>query len=250
MSVRTKDEIVAMKEGGRKLAVVRDTLKENIAPGVNALEIEKLANDLIAKSGGQASFKKVPGYSWATCVNVNEVVVHGIPKKTIVFEEGDVVSVDVGLYYKGLHTDTSFTVYLGDDEKVNKFLGIGDKALKRAIAAARAGGVIADISKEMEKVEDAGYKVMKSLVGHGVGKELHEAPQIPCYVNKEAENTEILVNSTYAIEIMYTMGEPELELSDDGWTISVRDGKITALYEETILVDENGPLVLTKQVEG
>lgn len=246
MRPKTNEEIKIMTEGGHKLAQIRDTIEDSIEVGMNGMDVENLANDLIKKSGGESSFKKVPKYNWSTCVNVNEVVVHGIPKKETVFQKGDVVSVDVGLFYKGMHTDTSFTKYLGNDKKIQKFLDIGKSALTSAIEQAQVGNTIADISKEMFAVEKNGYKVMRQLVGHGIGYELHEPPQIPCYVSSEAKKTEIPENAVYAIEIMYTMGEPNLVLDEDGWTIFVRDGKITALYEETIAVSKNGPIILTK----
>jgi len=247
INIKSDKEIAIMAEGGQKLAEVRDKLEDTVKIGVSAIEIENLANKLIAKTGGEASFKKVPKYYWATCINLNDGIVHGIPKKETVFARGDVVSVDVGLYYKGFHTDTSFSVGLGVGTEVSNFLSAGRQALKNALKEAKERNRIYDISEKMQTVESHGYKVVRQLVGHGVGRELHEAPQIPCFIIGEYEESEIIPKgAVFAIEIMYTMGEPKLILEEDGWTIATADGKISALYEETVAVTKNGPQVLTK----
>lgn len=244
---KSKDEIKIMAEGGKKLGEIKNKLAREIKIGKNAMQIEETAIKLISEAGGKASFKMVPKYSWATCVNVNEGVVHGIPKKAIVFKKGDVVSVDVGLYYKGFHTDTSFSVGLGVDKKTGRFLDVGKKTLNRAIKKAKVGGRIYDISKAMqEEIERSGYSVVKALVGHGIGKKLHEEPHIPCFIEgKRNESPEICDGATLAIEIMYTMGNSSVHVEPDGWTISTRNGKIASLFEETVAVTKNGPHVLT-----
>jgi methionyl aminopeptidase len=215
---------------------------------VSAADIEELAKELIEKEGGKPSFMMVPGYKWATCVNVNEGLVHGIPKKKVVFKKGDVVSVDVGFYYKGFHTDTSITKGLAVDAKTKKFLATGEAALKNAIKAAKAGNRIMDISEAIETTVKAnGYSPIRALVGHGVGRALHEGPQIPCFTGgKKEKSPEILPGMVLAIEVMYSLGSPEVELGLDGWTISMRDAKIAALYEETVAITKHGPFVLTE----
>ncbi len=245
MKTKTKNEILIMTEGGKMLAGVKEELRRVVDVGVSGMEVEDIARRLIKKTGGKPSFMSVPNYHWATCINVNDEVVHGIPKKDKIFKKGDVVSVDVGLLYKKFHTDTSITVYLGDDAKVKNFLKIGESALSSAISMARKGNYISDISEEMEKVEEHGFKVMRNLVGHGIGRSLHEDPQIPCYAI-EGYDAELPVNLTIAIEIMYTMGEPETILDDDEWTIRTHDGKISALFEETVVTTENSPIILTR----
>jgi methionyl aminopeptidase len=247
-SPKTESEIKLMGEGGKCLSEIKQALKEVVEVGNNAWEIEKTAVKMLAKSGGKASFKMVPNYSWATCVNVNDGVVHGIPKKETIFKKGDVVSVDVGMYYKGYHTDTSFSVGLQVDSGVDKFLKAGSRALEKSIGAATVGNRIYDISKIMQDtIESQGYNVVKSLVGHGIGKNLHEFPGVPCYVEARRSLTpEIVEGSTLAIELMYNMGGSDVILGDDGWTIYTRDGTISALFEETVAVTAGGPLVLTK----
>lgn len=247
INLKTEEEIVKMAQCGKKLNFVKNELKKAIRVGANALEIEELAQKLIKKVGGKPSFAMVKGYHWATCVNVNEGLVHGIPKKEIVFKKGDVVSVDVGLYDGGFHTDTSFTVGLGVTPKIELFLKTGEKALKKAISCAKEKNRIYDLSKAIEdQIKQDGFTPIYALVGHGVGRNLHEEPQIPCFTQgKKEDSLQIKNGLVLAIEVMYTMGDAEVEIDKDGWTILMRDGKISALYEETVAVTPNGPCVLT-----
>ncbi|HJX59146.1 MAG TPA: type I methionyl aminopeptidase [Patescibacteria group bacterium] len=248
ISLKTKEEVAIMQEGGVLLGKVKAALKEKVQEGVNASEVEDLAVELIKKSGGEASFKMVPGYSWATCININEGLVHGIPKESVVFKKGDVVSVDVGLYYKGFHTDTSFTKAIEPDSMTKKFLQAGQEALEKAIEAVSPGKRIYDISLAIqETIEKAGHSPIRVLTGHGVGRELHEEPKITCFASGDrAKSPEITEGMVLAIEVMYCLGSPQVEISKDGWTISMRDGKISALFEETVAVTSRGPLVLTE----
>jgi methionyl aminopeptidase len=248
ITVKNKDEYKIMNEGGKKLAEVKSALKKNIKANISAKEIDDLADELIVKLGAKPSFKMVPKYSWATCVNVGSGIVHGIPHKHIVFKKGDIVSVDVGLYYKGFHSDTSFTIGIEIDEKVKNFLSIGKKALKLAIAQAKPGRRIYDISDAIEKtVKREGYTPVRALVGHGIGRELHEDPHIPCYTEGERDKSPVIqAGNAFAIEVMYAQGGHALKVEDDNWTISMRDGKISALFEDTVFITGNGPKVLTE----
>jgi len=253
---KTEAEIEIMRQGGRRLTRIKKALFDKVAVGTSAAEIEVLANELIKKEGAEASFKKVPGYSWATCVNVNAGLVHGIPKPEVIFKKGDVVSVDFGVYWQGFHTDCSFSRALSALPETKKFLKVGRQALKAAIAQAKAGNRIYDISAAIEStVKKAGFSPIRALVGHGVGRQLHEEPAIPCFVppdgGKPAGREESMVipeGATLAIEVMYARGLPDLVQETDGWTISSRDGKITALFEETVAVTKDGPQVLTGPV--
>lgn len=245
---KSKKELKVMEEGGKLLSEIKEKLINSVKEGVNAKEMDSLADTLIEKTGGRPSFKMVENYSWAICVNVNEGVVHGIPKKDTVFEKGDVVSVDVGLFYKGFHTDTSFTVAIDPDQETANFLKLGQKALKKGISKAVVGNRVYDISQAIEDTLKKGKATpIRALVGHGIGKSLHEDPQIPCFTSGKRQDTpEIPEGSTLAIEVMYTMGGSELGLAEDGWTISTQNGKIASLFEETVAVIGNGPLVLTE----
>lgn len=244
---KTAREIQIIREGGKKLAKIKGVLKEMIIPGALPSMLDRKAEKLVYSAGGKPSFKMVKGYHWTTCINVNDGVVHGVPGE-VPLQKGDIVSVDVGIFYKGFHTDSAFTVPVGDVGWQKRiFLAIGEDALARSIAQAQAGRRISDISMTMQEViEAAGYCPVRSLTGHGVGRKLHEEPQIPCFWQGDPEDSEIIPEgAVLAIEVIYTKGSPELSLSEDGWTIATRDGKIAALFEETIAVVDGKPLVLT-----
>jgi len=249
--IKLEDErkIKLMREGGIRLAYIKQILFDKVEEGVTAWQIEILARNLIKKMGGEASFMMVPGYKWATCVNLNQGVVHGIPKREIVFKNGDLVSVDLGMYYKGFHTDTSFTKALGEEsQEIEIFLETGKEALRQAISRALPSNYIYDISLAIEStLRKRKFSPVKALVGHGIGKKLHEDPQIPCFAEGKREKTKhIKPGLTIAIEVIYTMGNGEVKLLDDGWTIVTQDGKIAGLFEETIAVTEGGPITLTE----
>lgn len=245
--VKTKDEVGFIVDGGKRLSEIKNTLEERVRVGVSAWEIEELAIKLIKKSGGTPSFSRVPKYHWATCINVNEGVVHGIPRKDMIFKKGDVVSCDVGLYYKGFNTDTSFSKGLDIDHETETFLSYGKQALKRAISKAVSGNRIYDISEAIENtLKKGGLNPVRSLVGHGVGRKLHEDPQIPQFVYEDRSKTPLIpVGAVLAIEVIYTKGSGEIKYAKDGWTIITSDDKISALYEDTVVVTENGNLVIT-----
>jgi len=247
IKLKTPEEIAVMAEGGDKLGWVKNELLKAVEAGVNAYTIDELAEKLILKEGGKPSFKMVPGYSWTTCVNINEGVVHGIPSKTVIFKKGDVVSIDVGMFYKGFHTDTSLTTAISPSPKVKKLLSVGEEALRLAIKQTTPGKRIYDISLAIEeRLKKAKLSPIKALVGHGIGKNLHEEPAIPCFVSgAKHDSPEIKEGAVLAIEVMYAEGGGDVVIDDDGWTIVTRDGKISALYEETVAVTKNGPKVLT-----
>ena len=255
VDIKTPEEMEVMAEGGARLRRVKNALAKAVKIGVTGLDIENLAMKLIKEEGAEPSFTKVENYKWATCISVNEGIVHGIPKKETIFKKGDLVSVDVGIFYKGFHTDTSISVGLELTPENAKFLETGKTALKKAIREAKAGKYIFDISRAMEDVVvGAGYTPLRALVGHGVGRELHEEPQIPCFVPREARDVpptgsskgaKIVPGMVLAIEVMYTQGKPDIGVMEDGWTIVMRDGKISALFEETVCVTTKGPQVIT-----
>lgn len=250
--IKTPQELEIMLEGGKKLAKIKEELKRKIAPQVSFEEIEELAQDLIKRAGGKPSFAMVPGYRWATCLNLNEGVVHGIPQNRKI-AEGDIVSVDVGIFYKGFHTDTSITCGAGKiDEDKKDFLRAGERALEEAIKQAKPGNRVGHISLAMEKVLRAAHlSPIEILTGHGVGEELHEQPQIPCFLAGKITNTpKIFENMVFAIEVIYAKGNPDLVLEEDGWTLVTKDAKIAGLFEETVAVTNQGPLVLTRRFGG
>lgn len=247
IQIKTPEEVKIMTEGGEKLGRVKNALSKAVKAGVSAMEIEELAVKLIKEEGAEVSFSMVPGYSWATCITVNEGLVHGIPQKDMVFKAGDIVSVDVGVYFKGFHTDTSITVGIDLSPENQKFLNVGKSALEKAISKARVGNHLYVISKAIEdEIEGHGYSTIKALVGHGVGRELHEDPQIPCFVPGKIEDSpKLTVGMVLAIEVMYAAGSDKVHVLEDGWTIAMRDGKMSGLFEETVAITADGPKVLT-----
>lgn len=246
--LKSPGEIQIMAEGGAKLGRVKKALANAVKAGVSALDIENLAMRLIKEEGAEPSFNKEQGYYWATCINVNEGMVHGIPTADVVFNDGDLVSIDVGIFYKGFHTDTSVSVGISLDPELNKFINAGKVALTEAIKAAQEGNYLYQISEAIEReVKSRGYTPIKALVGHGVGKHLHEDPQIPCFVPGRIEDSpKIQRGMALAIEVMYAQGSDKVEILEDGWTIAMRDGKMSGLFEETVAITETGTKVLTR----
>jgi methionyl aminopeptidase len=247
VTIKTEEEIEIMRQGGTKLHEIKMELVKRIKGGVRASEIEELAVSLIKHCGGKPSFMMVPGYHWATCINVNCGVVHGIPTSDVIFRKGDIVSIDIGLLYQGFNTDTSISVGINLDSEKERFIKTGQDTIAKVIKEVKIGNYIYDISYMISNViEKAGYSPIRDLVGHGVGKNLHEDPAIPCIIRGPRLSTvKIQEGMTLAIEIMYTRGAPDLVKAKDGWTIATRDGKISALFEETVAVTRHGPLILT-----
>lgn len=257
-----KNKIEAQIEGGKKLGIILDNLLDMSNVGVSLMEIEMEAQRLIREAGGSPSFQTVDGYKWATCLCIDDDVVHGIPTDYRL-NEGDVLTVDVGILYKGYHTDTAWTkivsekvskkqsnkTSINEETDIEKFLKVGEQALWDSIAIAKAGNRIGHISQILQQtVEGAGYNVIKSLVGHTVGKELHETPHVPQYVRGSVASTPVLKDGmTLAIEVIYAMGSGTIVYSnDDGWTLCTRDGSLSAVFEHSILVNGNNPVVLTR----
>lgn len=252
IQIKTEKEIKTMTEGGQKLRTALETVLAAIKVGVTTKELDEIAEKKIIELGGKPSFKMVPGYHWTTCISINDQVVHGIPSERKISED-DVVGVDIGCYYQGLHTDLSTTVKVSKGKLVkDKFLKVGEEALENAIKEARVGNYLGNISLAIqETVEKAGYSPVGSLTGHGVGRSLHEDPMIPCYLDRKVEKTPVLeAGMTLAIEVIYNEGKPQVVLENDGWTISTEDGKISGLFEETVAITESGFLVLTRGKKG
>jgi len=241
------DKTTCMRESGQILAKVRDVVVAAIRPGVRFEALEELAQIELKKYGARPSFAMVPGYHWATCITKNEGCVHGIPRdKTVEF--GDIITIDVGAYYKGFHTDTSITVCAGTcSKRVMRFIKTGEQAVYAAIAKVKPGTSVFELSLAMQDVvEKAGYRSVYQLTGHGVGAKLHEDPSIPCYADERSKKIFLTEGQTIAIEIMYAMGDPRLELADDGWTYQTADKSLSGMYEHTVLVTREGNEILTE----
>ncbi len=254
--VKNKDEIEKMKKGGRILVEVLEEVLKNVKPGVSETEIDRLAEKLIIEKGAEPGFKKVKGYNHSICVSTNNVVVHGIPTN-YKFREGDVVGIDCGVSYKGFHTDAAETLRVKSQisnlksqkrDEIDRFLETGKKALLEGIKQAKTGNRVGHISKTIQDtVEGAGYSVVRSLVGHGIGRRLHEEPEIPGFLDRNIDKTPLLkTGMTIAIEIIYNMGGSDVVYSnEDGWTISTEDGSLSGLFERTIAVTKDELEILT-----
>jgi len=248
-SVKTPEEITSMRTGGKKLGGILRELLLMSTVGVNLLDVEKHAKERVLEVGGQPSFITVEGYPFVTCLCINEEVVHGMPRD-YALRDGDVLTIDIGMMYQGLHTDTASSILIGNtkDAKKELFLNTGEIALARAIEAAIAGNRAGDISNAIQTtIEASGYHVVKDLTGHGVGRVLHEEPMIPEYVRGEIARTPLLISGmTLAIEVIYAMGQGSiLYKSDDGWTLESKDRSLTATFEHTIVIGEVQSDVLT-----
>lgn len=236
-----------MIEGGKHLAEVKNKLVEAIKAGVTPLEIDSLADTLIAKLGDSSSFKTVSGYHHSTCINVGSVVVHGIPTN-IPFKPGDLVTLDVGLVHKSWHLDTSVSLQIEPKTKeISHFLEVGRASLNNALKKATVGQSIFAISLAMQEVvEAAGFSVIRDLTGHGIGHSLHEDPHIPCYGDHSTKSIILKPGQAIAVEIMYTMGKSKLREESDGWTLVTADGSQAAMFEESVFITEDGQIILTR----
>jgi len=256
-------------KAGKKLSRILGQVLAEVKPGKKLIELENLTQRLIAEAGGVPNFAMEPNYHWATCINLNEGIVHGIPDEKVI-KENDVVSLDMGLRYHGWHSDMAYTLQVksqnstrlpapkaagsgGQDIKSQKnletgrFLETGKRALAEAIKTVKAGNRVGHISAAIERViEGAGYHCARELTGHGIGRKLHQEPWIPGLLTRPVEKTPLLKKGMgLAIEVIYTMGKPRLEKSADGWTIKTVDGRISALFEKTVLVTEGGVRIVT-----
>jgi len=252
--IKTKEEIEIMKEGGRRLEKVFAGVLPEIKAGITKIRVDQIAEGLILKANCLPSFKMVPGYRFATCVGVNREVVHGIPDDYI-FREGDFASLDIGVFFNGFNLDASRTVFLGEeaaDSKEGEFLAAGKRALAEAVASAQKGKRVGHISQAINRViEESGFRVVRSLTGHGVGRKLHEEPMIPGFLTGKPEDTPLLEEGmVLAIEVIYTQGNGEVVLTSDGWTVETKDAKIAALFEESVAITSLGPLILTNGSSG
>ena len=241
-------ELDTMAQGG---AIVADTLAllgEHIRPGVTTAELDRIAEEYIHSRGAVSSFRDYPGpypYPAATCLSLNEVVVHGIPGEQALVD-GDVLSVDVGVTYGGFVADSAQTFRVGDvDPEAERLLETCEAALWAGIEKARAGAHLTDISHAVQAVtEDAGFSVVRSLVGHGVGRNMHEDPQIPNF-GEPGRGPVLAPGMTLAIEPMITAGDADGVVREDRWTIATRDGSLAAHFEHTVAVTDGEPRILT-----
>lgn len=249
VNLKTDNEIEIMAEGGRRLKMVVKDLLPLIKPGISTKEIDNQAEKLIRAQGGKSSFKTVAGYNFSTCTPINEQIVHTKPSGRIL-KTGDVLTLDIGMLYKGWHTDHAITKVVGGPSKnpeINKFLKIGEETLYLAIKEAQIGQRLGSISEVIEKkITGNGYFIIKELTGHGIGKKLHEDPFVFGFVNQPINKSPLIKKGlVIAIEIIYAMGTETMVYEDDNWSIITEDRSISACFEHTIAVTDQGPLILT-----
>jgi len=244
--LKTTQEIEIMKECNHIVAEVREAIRAMIEPGVTTLELDTEAEELIEKGGGKPAFKGYRGYPRTICTSVNEEVVHGIPAKRKL-KEGDVIGIDFGVIYKGYYGDSAVTVPVGKTSaEANRLLKVTEESLYKGIQAAQPGGHLHDIGAAVqEHAEEAGYSVVREFVGHGIGKSLHEEPQIPNFGSR-GTGVKLTPGMVLAIEPMINQGRPEVRILEDGWTAVTVDGKLSAHFEHSIAITEKGPVILSQ----
>jgi methionyl aminopeptidase len=242
---KSTHEIETMARAGIVVAETLELLEEQIRPGVTTCELDELAEEFIRSHGGEPTFKGYRGYPAATCMSPNDVVVHGIPG-SLELAEGDTLSVDVGVTLDGFVADSAWTFAVGAiGADAQRLLDVCRAALDAGIEQARMGNAVGDISRAVQSVtEAAGFSVIRSLVGHGVGRSMHEDPQVPNFVSS-SRGAELKEGMTIAIEPMITAGGADVYIHDDEWSISTVDGSLAAHFEHTVAVTAEGPRVLT-----
>jgi methionyl aminopeptidase len=242
---KSAQEIEGMARAGELVAETIALVGEHLQPGITTGELDRLAEEFIREHGGVPTSKGYRGYPAATCISPNSMVVHGIPGEHEV-KDGDLISVDVGITLNGLVADSCYTFGIGDvDDESQRLLDVGKEALAAGIEQARVGNRVGDISHAVQTVvEGAGFSVIRSLVGHGVGRSYHEEPQVPNF-GTAGRGPELQRGMTLAIEPMITAGGPDVYLHADEWSISTQDGSMSAHFEHTVAITDDGPRILT-----
>ena len=247
VTVKTKREIELMREANHRLEKVFDALGSMIRPGISTWDIDQAARELISEQGGIPNFLNYDGFPGAICTSVNEEVVHGIPKKERILREGDIISLDCGLILNGYHSDAARTYPVGKiAEPEQRLIEVTRAAFFEGIRYATAGRHLHEIGNAIgDFCESRGYGVVRDLVGHGIGRKLHEDPQIPNFHQKR-RGPKLYKNMTLAIEPMFNIGRPDVAWLEDDWTVVTKDGRPSAHYENTILITDGEPEILSK----
>lgn len=245
---KTEAEIEIMRTGGRILSKVLEETCKLAKPGLSTYELDKFAENLILELGGKPGFKGFHGYPATLCCGLNDVVVHGIPRKDEILSEGDVLTIDCGVIYKEFNTDAARTIPIGKvDEKISDMIRIGEKTLTMAINMALPGTFTGEISKLIEReINRSGYKIIRDLTGHGIGRDLHEDPIILNYYDGN-KGVKLKPGMTIAIEPIFSSGNGRIKTDKDGWTIRTADGSLAIQTENTIAISEKGNEILTMQ---
>ena len=251
ITIKSEREIELMAEAGKILERVHNELEKALRPGMSTKDIDTLGEEIIRSYGCIPSFLNYNGYPASICVSVNQEVVHGIPDKHRIIQEGDIVSLDAGVIYKGYHSDAARTHAVGEvSEEAKKLIQVTKESFFEGIKFAKAGNHLFDISGAIGRyAEERGYGVVRDLCGHGIGTALHEAPEIPNY-EVGRKGVRLRAGMTLAIEPMINIGTHEVDWLDDDWTVVTRDGSLSAHYENTILITEGEPRILSLTCEN
>ena len=246
ISIKSAREIELMKEAGRILAIVHDELEKALQPGMTTKEIDRLGEEVIRSYGCIPSFLNYNGYPASICVSINDEVVHGIPNKKRIIKEGDIVSLDAGVIYKGYHSDAARTHAVGEiSQQAKDLIKVTEECFFEGIKYAKEGNYLYDISGAIGRyANERGYGVVEDLCGHGIGSKLHESPEIPNY-EMNRRGPKLRAGMTLAIEPMINVGTWQVDWLDDNWTVVTRDGSLSAHYEHTVLITEDEPVLLT-----
>lgn len=249
VSIKTAKEIELMKESCRLLEIVHEEMAKAIKPGISTWDINKLGEEVIRSFGCIPNFLNYNGYPASICVSVNDEVVHGIPSKNRILREGDIVSLDAGLIYQGYHSDAARTHAVGEiSQEAKQLIEVTRQSFFEGIKYAKAGNHLHEISAAIGGyAEKFGYGVVRDLVGHGIGTSLHEDPQIPNFAQKR-RGIRLVPGMTLAIEPMINMGRADVCWLDDDWTVVTEDGSLSAHYENTVLITEGEPQILTLSI--
>jgi len=244
--LKSSDEIKRMAESCRIVAEVFEELRGTISPGISTKEIDEFVESFITSKGAYPAFKGYKGFPASVCASVNNEVVHGIPSSRRL-KRGDIIKLDIGVYYRGFYGDGAMTFSVGEvDDIARRLLRVTEEALYIGVRNAVAGNRLYDISYAIQShVERNGFSVVRNFVGHGIGRELHEEPQIPNF-GRKGEGPLLREGMTMAIEPMVNAGGWEVDILSDGWTAVTRDGSLSAHFEHTIAITSNGPVILTK----
>ena len=248
VKIRTEREINLIADSNRIVSETLDMISKNVRPGIKTSELDKMAEDYIVSCGARPAFKGYMGFPSTLCISIDDEVVHGIPNSKVL-EEGQIVSVDCGAEKNGYYGDSARTFAVGKiDSKKQDLMNITKESLMRGIDAAKVGNYVSDIGYAVQTyVESHGYSVVRDLVGHGIGTELHEEPQVPNYGNPK-QGHRLRAGMCIAIEPMINAGSKEIITKSDGWTVKTRDGSTSAHFEHTIAITENGPKILSVSI--
>jgi methionyl aminopeptidase len=249
VTIKSAREIELMREAGRILASVHEKLEKALKPGMSTMDIDRLGEEMIRSYGCIPSFKDYNGYPASICVSVNDEVVHGIPSKKRILHDGDIVSLDAGVIYHGYHSDAARTHAVGEiSPEAAQLIRVTRESFFEGIRFAKAGNHLNDISSAIQAyAEKFGYGVVRDLVGHGIGSHLHEDPEVPNFAQKK-KGILLRPGMTLAIEPMINMGRADVEWLDDDWTVVTDDGSLSAHYENTVLITEGEPELLSLRV--